>query len=70
MGIKAQIITLDIKAPLNVGQKLFLHCQSQKATATIRKIHKIFSKAGDITKNNPMYIRYINIDLFLKTTTR
>jgi translation elongation factor EF-1alpha len=49
---KAQIITLDIKAPLTIGQKLFLHCQSQKAVAKIKKIHKIFS--GDVNKVNPM----------------
>jgi translation elongation factor EF-1alpha len=50
--IQAQIITLEIKAPITVGQQLFFHCQSQKTICKVKKIHKIFSKSGDITKNN------------------
>lgn len=51
--IKTQIMTLEITAPLNVGQSLFVHCHSQKTNAKIKKIHKIFSKDGQITKLNP-----------------
>jgi translation elongation factor EF-1alpha len=53
---KAQILTLDIKAPLTIGQKLFLHCQSQKTVVKVKKIHKIFS--GGVNKVNPMYFKY------------
>jgi elongation factor 1 alpha-like protein len=50
--IRAQIMTLDIKAPLNIGQMLFVHCLSQKSQGKIKKIEKIFSKDGKTTKNN------------------
>lgn len=53
-SIKVQIITLDIKAPLSIGQILFIHCQSQKSSAKIKKIHKIFSKDGKTSKLNPV----------------
>ena len=53
--IKAQIITLDLKLPLTVGQELVIHCQSQKSTAKIKSIDKLFKKTGDISKTNSKY---------------
>jgi elongation factor 1 alpha-like protein len=50
--IRAQIMTLDIKAPINIGQTMFVHCLGQKSVAKIKKIEKIFSKDGKTTKNN------------------
>jgi hypothetical protein len=48
------MITLEIKTPLSIGQKLFLHCQSQKTICKINKIHRIFSKKGDVNKLNTL----------------
>jgi translation elongation factor EF-1alpha len=53
--VKAQIMTLDINAPLNVGQTLIVHSQSQKTNAKLKKIYKIFSLNGQTTKNNTRY---------------
>jgi elongation factor 1 alpha-like protein len=54
--VRAQIITLDIKYPLNIGQTLFVHCQSQKSQAKIKKIEKIFSKDGKSKRLNSVYL--------------
>jgi len=51
---KAQILTLEISAPLSIGQNLVIHCLSQKGIAKIKKINKIFSRDGKTTKNNSM----------------
>ena len=59
-AIKTQILTLDLKMPLTVGQEVVIHCQSQKSTAKIRKIDKLYNKSGDINKSNSKYIIYIS----------
>ncbi len=52
--VKVQILTLDIKYPLSMGQAMFVHCQSQKAPCKIKKIEKIISKDGKTARNNAM----------------
>jgi len=42
--------------PLTIGQELVIHCQSQKSTGKLRKIEKLFNKAGDINKTNSKFI--------------
>lgn len=53
--VKVQIMTLDINAPLNIGQVLTVHLQSQKINAKLKKIYKIYSKDGLTSKNNTKY---------------
>ncbi len=65
-SFRSQIITLDIKSPLSIGQSVILHCLNQKSPAKIKKIEKIFSKDGKTTKNNTVYniFKIFNLDLF------
>jgi len=51
---KAQILTLDINAPLTIGQTLIAHCITQKGNVKIKKINKIFSRDGKTIKLNSM----------------
>jgi elongation factor 1 alpha-like protein len=67
-SFRSQILTLDIKSPLSIGQAVILHCLNQKSPAKIKKIEKIFSRDGKTTKNNTVYY-YFNLVLCLKIST-
>ncbi|MCQ2816269.1 MAG: GTP-binding protein [archaeon] len=54
--MKIQIKTLDIKCPLSLNQKMFLHLQGQKVQITIKKILKIFNEDNSVSKNNSIFI--------------
>ena len=53
---KSQIKTLDIKCPISIGQKLFLHLQGQKIQVTIKKILKIYNEDNSVEKKNTIFI--------------
>jgi translation elongation factor EF-1alpha len=48
--------TLDIKCPVSVGQKMFLHLQGQKVQVKVRKILKIYNDDNSTVKNNSIFI--------------
>lgn len=54
--LKIQIKTLDIKCPLSLNQKMFLHLQGQKVQISIKKILKIFNEDNSVSKNNPIFV--------------
>ena len=54
--IKVEIKTLDIKTPINLGQKLFLHLLGQKVICKIKKIEKIFNEDNSTVKKNTIFI--------------
>lgn len=56
MKFKAQIKTLDLKTPISIGQKMFLHLQGQKVQSNIKKILKIYNDDNTTSKNNPIFI--------------
>ena len=53
---KCQVKTLDIKYPISIGQKLFLHLQSQKVQISIKKILKIYNEDNSVEKKNTIFI--------------
>lgn len=55
-SIQAQIKTLDMKTPITIGQKMFIHLQGQKVQTSLKKIIKIFNDDNSVAKNNPIFI--------------
>ena len=55
-AFQAQVKTLDIKCPVSVGQKMFLHLQGQKVQVKVRKILKIYNDDNSTVKNNSIFI--------------
>lgn len=53
---KAQIKTLDLKAPISMGQKMFLHLQGQKIQVAVKRILKIYNDDNTTVKNNSIFI--------------
>ena len=53
---KCQVKTLDIKYPISIGQKLFLHLQSQKVQISIKKILTIYNEDNSVEKKNTIFI--------------
>ena len=53
---KAQIKTLDVKTPISIGQKMFLHLQGQKVQASVKKIIKIYNDNNTTVRNGPIFI--------------
>lgn len=53
---KCYIKTLELKAPISLGQKMFLHLQGQKSQVKVSKILKIYNDDSSTVKNNTIFI--------------